>query len=283
MYIMKRKTVIATALIMGLLMVGETSAEGRVKADSAPTPEPTATVEPTVEPSATPIPTVEPTVAPVPEITPTPTPEVRTTKKTYSLSNKKLKLKKGTKKKLKVYKAKGKVKWSSSNKKVATVTQKGVVKAKKTGTAVIKVKCSGRKKVLKCKVTVYKKKVTTSTITKKVLALKKTYPEGTSWGDNKFYFWKAINCNCYGCIAFAGTVSDAIFGKNTPVKQHKDFSKIKPGDHVRIGDYHSLIVISKKGNTVTVVEGNYNKSVHWGRKFTKSKLQSEGFYVETRY
>ena len=45
-----------------------------------------------------------------------------------------------------------KVTYTSSNKKVATVTSKGVVKAKKKGTAVITVK-SGSKKV-KCKVIV---------------------------------------------------------------------------------------------------------------------------------
>ena len=268
---MNGKRIVATAVVASLLMVGELSDSNNVKADTVATPGAIENIKPTATPS------------PAPTVTPAPEKSANKAKKKYSLSKTKLKLKKGTKKKLKVYKAKGKVKWSSSNKKVATVTKKGVVKAKKAGTATIKLKCSGRKKVLTCKVTVYSKKFTAASVTKKVLALKKKYPEGTSWGDNKFYYWKAINCNCYGCIALAGTISDSIFGKKASVKQHKNFAKIKPGDHVRIGDYHSLIVISKKGNTITVVEGNYNKSVHWGRKLTKSKLQSEGFYVETRY
>lgn len=53
---------------------------------------------------------------------------------------------------LKVTGTKKKVKWSSSNKKVATVTQKGKVTAKKVGTSTIKAKVSG--KTYKCKVSV---------------------------------------------------------------------------------------------------------------------------------
>ena len=49
------------------------------------------------------------------------------------------------------------------------------------------------------------------------------------------------------------------------------------------GNWHSVIVMQKSGKTLTVVEGNFNRSVHWGRKITKSELKSEGFYVETRY
>lgn len=55
---------------------------------------------------------------------------------------------------LKVYGATSKVKWSSTNKAVATVNQKGKVTAKSAGTAMIKAKVS--KKTLKCKITVNK-------------------------------------------------------------------------------------------------------------------------------
>lgn len=54
----------------------------------------------------------------------------------------------------------GKVKWSSSNKKVAAVTTKGKVVAKGRGTAVIQaVSVKNKKAVAKCKVTVYEKTV----------------------------------------------------------------------------------------------------------------------------
>ncbi len=65
-------------------------------------------------------------------------------------------VKKGAKLKLKAKGLKGKEKkkltWKSSNKKVATVSKKGVVKAKKKGTAVIRAKAG--KKSASCKVTV---------------------------------------------------------------------------------------------------------------------------------
>ncbi len=53
---------------------------------------------------------------------------------------------------LKMQWAKGKVKWSSSNKKVAKVNSKGKVTAKKKGTAKISAKVGG--KTYKCKITV---------------------------------------------------------------------------------------------------------------------------------
>lgn len=49
---------------------------------------------------------------------------------------------------------KGKIRWSSSNKKVASVSNKGKVKAKKAGTAVITAKIKSQK--VQCKVTVKK-------------------------------------------------------------------------------------------------------------------------------
>lgn len=163
---------------------------------------------------------------------------------------------------------------------VPTVSAKGVVKAKKAGTATIKAKSVVLNKTFKCKVTVNKKPVPAD-VTKKILALKKKYPEGKKWTNDKQYFWKAINTYCYGCIAFVGTVSDKVFGKNLKVKKHRSFKKVKPGDHIRIDDYHSVIVIKKAGNTLTVAEGNYNGAIHWGRKIKKSSLKK--FYIETRY
>ena len=70
------------------------------------------------------------------------------------LSKKSLILGKGASYKLKVKGTKAKVKWSSTKKSVATVSKKGVVKARKTGKCYIKAKVAGR--TLKCKVTVKK-------------------------------------------------------------------------------------------------------------------------------
>ena len=59
--------------------------------------------------------------------------------------------------KLKVKGNRKKVKWSSSNKKVATVSSKGKVKGKKAGKATITAKVGNKK--LKCKITVKQKSV----------------------------------------------------------------------------------------------------------------------------
>lgn len=68
------------------------------------------------------------------------------------LNKKKVTVRVGQKVKLKLKNAKKKVQWKSSRKKVASVTAKGVVTAKKKGTAKITAKCGGRKYT--CKVTV---------------------------------------------------------------------------------------------------------------------------------
>lgn len=62
------------------------------------------------------------------------------------------KIKKGKKIKLKVLNAPGKVKWKSSNKRVATVSKNGVVKGKKKGKVTISAKVKG--KTYKCKIKV---------------------------------------------------------------------------------------------------------------------------------
>ena len=48
------------------------------------------------------------------------------------------------------------------------------------------------------------------------------------------------------------------------------------------GKTYQLKTKNVKG-TVTVVEGNYNSSIHCFRTITKSSLQQTGFSVDTRY
>lgn len=74
-------------------------------------------------------------------------------KPTLKITKKKLTLKKGKKAKIRVkVTPKGKITYKSSNKKVATVTKKGVVKGVKKGSCKITVKCNGLKKVVKVNV-----------------------------------------------------------------------------------------------------------------------------------
>ncbi len=76
--------------------------------------------------------------------------------KKVSLNRKKVTLYIGKSFQLKVRGTKKKVQWKTSNKKIATVSRKGKVKAKKKGTAKITAKVAGKKLV--CKVTVKKGK-----------------------------------------------------------------------------------------------------------------------------
>lgn len=71
------------------------------------------------------------------------------------LNNKKITLRKGKTKRLKLKNASGKIKWKSNKQSVATVSKKGLVKAKKTGKATIT--ATYRNKKYKCVVTVINK------------------------------------------------------------------------------------------------------------------------------
>ena len=198
----------------------------------------------------------------------------------YGLNQTSVWMNAGKTRKLKVRGAEGTIKWSSSNRKIAKVSRDGVVTALKAGKAKITASCPALSRTASCTVRVF----TQASVKKKLLKLQKKYPEGKYWtNESAYYFWEAAYMHTYGCYALVGLFSDHVFGKNAPIKMHTSFSKIKAGDHIRIGNYHSVVVLEKKGNRVTVVEGNYNSSVHWKRVLTKSELQSEGFFVETRY
>ena len=96
---------------------------------------------------------------------------------------------KNVKLKVKNKPAKKKVKWKSTNKKVATVTKKGKVKAKKAGKTTIIAKIG--KKKYKCKVTVKKKTVETTkvveptSVKEQTTTASQTKPSETSVADIK--------------------------------------------------------------------------------------------------
>ena len=284
-----------------------------------------------------------------------------------SLSRKKLNLTKGSTFTLKVRGVSGKknIIWKSSKKKVASVTKKGKVTARKQGTAVITAKIKARK--FRCKVTVTAKKkhsapsptptptqkpsvtprpstaptpaptltptrrpsitlwpstaptlaptltptqgpsvtlwpstaptlaptiaptktpdasVTEADAYRILNSLRSVYPEGMSLTNENFYYYSPCFGHGYGCYGFAAKLSDTVFGTGRTCTTHSSFDSIKTGDNIRIGNYHSVIVLTKSQNSVTVVEGNYNSSVHWDRTITQTSLAREGFTVTTRY
>lgn len=113
-------------------------------------------------------------------------------------------------------------------------------------------------------------------------SLRSTYPEGMPL-TNSYYYYSPCFGNGYGCYGFAAKLSDTVFGTNKSCSTHTSFDKIKVGDNIRISNSHSVIVLTKNDNAITVVEGNYNSSVHWDRTITKSSLAKDGFKVTTRY
>ena len=119
---------------------------------------------------------------------------------------------------------------------------------------------------------------------KTLKAQMKKLPEGTPWTNaNSCKFKGGIFSTGYGCSGFAFRLSDAAFGTKRAT-MHKNFSKIKVGDIVRMeNNTHSVIVMKVVGDTLVLAEGNYNSSIHWGRLIKKSELKKTGTYVMSRY
>ena len=118
-----------------------------------------------------------------------------------------------------------------------------------------------------------------------MVAMKSKYPEGMNWDNSNEYAWNGgIFAVGFGCAGFAFILSDAAFG-DLPARMLTDFSygDVRVGDIVRInGNTHSVIVLEKHTDHVIIAEGNFNHSIHWGRKLSRSVIES-GTYVLTRY
>jgi hypothetical protein len=117
-----------------------------------------------------------------------------------------------------------------------------------------------------------------------LIAQKATFPEGMHWTNDNYYEWNGGTfIGGYGCAAFAFYLSDAAFGTN-PATIHRDYDNIKVGDILRVyNDTHSVVVLEVRPDSVIVAEGNYNSSVHWGRKMSKSEIIDDYSYIMTRY
>ncbi len=120
-----------------------------------------------------------------------------------------------------------------------------------------------------------------------LISMKEVYPEGTPFDNSRKYvsndFFPMVTYTGSGCAGFALELSDKAFGK-LPARYHFDFTKIRVGDIVRtLNNQHSVIVLEVEGNIITVAEGNYNSSVHWGRKLDVTDPGIGWTYVLTRY
>jgi len=126
--------------------------------------------------------------------------------------------------------------------------------------------------------------ISETTVFERIIALKEQYPEGMKWTNDNYYQWKGgIYPGGYGCMGFAFLLSDAAFG-DIPARKHYDFNNLMIGDILRINnDTHSVIIIGIDEKDITFAEGNYNFSIHWGRKEAIEKVKSISNYVLTRY
>lgn len=113
----------------------------------------------------------------------------------------------------------------------------------------------------------------------RIIAMKADYPEGMSWTNDNFYG------HGFGCAGFAFLVQDTVFGQGRSRTVYDlNWSDIRVGDHLRVNnDTHSVIVLSVTDDSVTVCEGNYNSSIHWGRRISRSEVERTFAYRETRY
>lgn len=78
------------------------------------------------------------------------------------------------------------------------------------------------------------------------------------------------------CMGFANKLGYDVFGDTTwtlHTNSGKAYQEIKVGDIVRIGGSHSVFIIAKNGNVVTVGEANYrpNCEISWGRTIDLTK------------
>lgn len=126
----------------------------------------------------------------------------------------------------------------------------------------------------------------TQQIKERLLACQAQYPEGMYWTNEDFtlYFWKTQYCYGYGCASFAFRLSDAAFGVDAPSTVHSDFTQLKVGDVVHCNNLsHFVVILDIQDDYVTVAEGNYNNSVHWGRTISMTRLMQGGSQIYTRY
>lgn len=111
-----------------------------------------------------------------------------------------------------------------------------------------------------------------------------TYPEGTPFTNNDYRPFNGGHYRGgYGCAGFSFMLSDAVFG-TLPARIVYSMNNIRVGDIVRLANNtHSVIVLDVDSSGITVAEGNYNNTVHWGRYISFNDLSSNFTYVMTRY
>lgn len=133
--------------------------------------------------------------------------------------------------------------------------------------------------------------LTDAEIYNRIIALKSKYPEGMRWAENdpaSYYEHSLYDpyqrsgsaLACDACQGFAMMVLDNVFPGVMPFEYEWD-SNLFSYDAIRVGDMinfqHAAIVIAKDETGVTICEGNYGGTVHWGRRISKDKLMTDNY------
>ena len=118
----------------------------------------------------------------------------------------------------------------------------------------------------------------------KMIEKQTEYPEGMPWTNSNCYSSKYLGYGC-GCAGFAYMLSDVCFGELKATKLSTCPDNYKVGDVVRMnGNTHSVIILSidLTSNTITIAEGNFNSSIHWGRTIKINQFKADCNYVMRR-
>lgn len=125
-------------------------------------------------------------------------------------------------------------------------------------------------------------------IVRRIEAMRAVYPEGMVWGNGRETYSRLPSTRHKiitgtACVGFAIRISNAVFGETMPffvyTRDAEDpcwlasFERIEPGDILYYSYdsgkvHHAVMVISNDGTKLTVCEGNFGGTVHWGKTIT---------------
>lgn len=121
-------------------------------------------------------------------------------------------------------------------------------------------------------------------ITDKIYSLYSEYPEGMKWDNTCRYIWSpnSIKANSTSehyiydgggaCASLCMLFSDLIF-PNQPIYYFNDINDIQIGDILCVDNGHHMVMVVEMNETqISVVEGNFNKSIHWRRLLNKADM-----------